>query len=125
MKGSSEMMEGGETFVLDMGIAKVIDIANELISQCGEGTIKEIGTSPGEKLYEELFTDVESFRTVLFDGIYIILPEENNMNDCFKSVLKKYSNLNRICTPLRSDNKKTKTVDYELLVKSLILDKDE
>ena len=121
---ASEMMEGGETFVLDMGIAKVIDIANELISQFGKGTIKEIGTSPGEKLYEELFTDVESFRTVFCDGIYIILPEENNINDCFKSVLKKYSNLKRICKPLRSDNKRTNTVDYELLVKSLILEMD-
>ena len=53
---------------------------------------KEIGISPGEKLYEELFTEVESLRTILLDGVYLILPEANNINNSFEKLLHKYKN---------------------------------
>ena len=117
---ASERMHGGETFVLDMGTAKIIDIANKLISQYGEGSIKEIGISQGEKLYEELFTDVESLRTILIDGVYIILPEEDNINNCFEGILQKYKNEIRIGKARRSDDDKNKKVDINSLVESLL-----
>ena len=117
---ASERMEGGETFVLDMGIAKVVDIANELIHQYGDGSIKEVGASPGEKLYEELFTDVESMRTILIDDVYLILPEGNNINNCFERIFRKYKNDRRIGIALRSDNDKNKKANIKSLIKSLI-----
>lgn len=117
-----ERMEGGETFVLDMGVAKVIDIANEIISICGKGAIREIGTSPGEKLYEELYTDIEGLRTVLSDGIYIILPEKNNINDCFKRVLEKYQKIKKVGMALRSDSENAKKANIKSLVNSLLRD---
>ena len=121
-KFACKMMEGGETFVLDMGVAKVIDIANEIIKKFGEGEIKEIGPLPGEKLYEELYTDVEGQRTVLSDGIYVILPEKNNINDCFSAVLEKYKKEKKIGVALRSDNQNIKKANIKSLVNSLLKD---
>jgi len=121
-KFACERMEGGETFVLDMGVAKVIDIANEIIKQNGKGEIKEIGASPGEKLYEELYTDIEGLRTVICDGIYIILPEKNNINNCFERVLEKYKKEKKIGSALRSDNENIKKANIKLLINSLLRD---
>jgi FlaA1/EpsC-like NDP-sugar epimerase len=59
------MGKGGEIYVFDMGDpVKIIDIANNLIRLSGlepgeDIKIKYTGLRPGEKLYEELFSDNE------------------------------------------------------------------
>lgn len=64
---SASMGEGGEIFVLEMGEpVKIVDLAKEMIRLAGLVLGKDInivysGLRPGEKLFEELFSDKESF----------------------------------------------------------------
>lgn len=62
---AASMSHGGEIFVLDMGIpVKIVDLAKDLISLSGlrpdiDIKLKFTGLRPGEKLYEELFSENE------------------------------------------------------------------
>ena len=67
-------MTGGEVFVKNMGSASILKLAEAYIGS-SDFKYEIIGTKPGEKLYEELITDIESNRTFLKDGFYYILPE--------------------------------------------------
>ena len=71
---ASEMAEGGEVFILDMGEQlKIYDLARKLIhlsgrniaaESGGEGIeIIEIGLRPGEKMYEELLISGSEIKT--------------------------------------------------------------
>jgi FlaA1/EpsC-like NDP-sugar epimerase len=71
---ASEMADGGEVFILDMGEQiKIYDLAKKLIhlSGCsvvsepgGDGIeIRDIGLRPGEKMYEELLISGEEIAT--------------------------------------------------------------
>lgn len=64
---AGSMGAGGEIFVLDMGEpVKIVDLAKEMVRLAGlvlDRDIKIIfsGLRPGEKLYEELFSDKEAY----------------------------------------------------------------
>ena len=64
---AGSMGSGGEIFVLDMGEpVKIVDLAREMIRLAGMVEGKDIkivysGLRPGEKLYEELFSDKEAY----------------------------------------------------------------
>ncbi len=64
---AGSMGEGGEIFVLDMGEpVKIVDLAKEMIRLAGLVLDRDIkitfsGLRPGEKLYEELFSDKEAY----------------------------------------------------------------
>jgi len=72
---SSQMAEGGEVFVLDMGEpVKIVDLARKMIrlsghvertpeNPDGDIEIKIVGLRPGEKLYEELLIGNDPQRT--------------------------------------------------------------
>tara|TARA_B100001287_G_scaffold21255_1_gene15638 strand:+ start:2069 stop:3973 length:1905 start_codon:yes stop_codon:yes gene_type:complete len=71
---ASEMAEGGEVFILDMGEQlKIYDLAKKLINLSGRNIavdktsdgieIIEIGLRPGEKMYEELLISGEQLPT--------------------------------------------------------------
>ena len=72
---SVALAEGGEVFLLDMGIpVKIIDLAEKMIklnglsiknkkNPSGDIEIVSSGIRPGEKLYEELLIDSESIKT--------------------------------------------------------------
>jgi len=65
---ASVLGQGGAVFMLDMGEpVKVVDLARDLIALSGLEVDRDIeivfsGIRPGEKLYEEMFTDRERYR---------------------------------------------------------------
>ena len=69
--------QGGEIFVLDMGEpVKIVDLARDMIILSGlkpeeDIKIEYTGLRPGEKLYEELFSDRENFAVTLHERIFI------------------------------------------------------
>jgi FlaA1/EpsC-like NDP-sugar epimerase len=75
------MAQGGEIFVLDMGeMVKISDLARDLIRLAGREPDRDIqivytGIRPGEKLYEELFTDREGMASTKHERIFISRKE--------------------------------------------------
>jgi FlaA1/EpsC-like NDP-sugar epimerase len=71
------MAENGEIFVLDMGeMVKIDDLARDLIYLSGREPGRDVeivytGIRPGEKLYEELFTDREGMAATKHQRIFI------------------------------------------------------
>jgi FlaA1/EpsC-like NDP-sugar epimerase len=72
------MGEGGEIFILDMGIPiKIVDLASDLIRLSGfepgqDIEIQFTGLRPGEKLYEELITEGEGIVTTHHEKILVL-----------------------------------------------------
>jgi len=89
---ASEIMEGGETFVLKMKALKIIDLARALVEELApkynfnpkEIEFKIIGVRPGEKIHESLMTEEES----------LYMEETNEMLIIKDSILAK-SNVNK------------------------------
>ncbi len=85
------MAQGGEIFVLDMGeMVKIDDLARDLIRLAGFEPDKDIqivynGIRPGEKLYEELFTDREGMDSTRNERIFISKKE---MDDGYLDISK-------------------------------------
>ena len=73
---SVEEAKGGEVFVTKMPVMKIEDLAIAMIEElCSEKMkIVEIGSKPGEKLYEELMSDEETRRAVELDKFFSVLP---------------------------------------------------
>ncbi|MBR2692790.1 MAG: polysaccharide biosynthesis protein, partial [Thermoguttaceae bacterium] len=72
---ASAFGKGGEIFVLDMGEpVKIIDLAHDMVRLAGlpEDSIEivEIGMRPGEKLYEELYSDSEKRLPTKFPKLF-------------------------------------------------------
>jgi UDP-N-acetylglucosamine 4,6-dehydratase/5-epimerase len=97
-------MIGGEVFVMNMGSCSIIDLA-KAISQGESFEYTIIGEKPGEKLYEELVTEVEAPRTALKDNIYTVIPETLGMMlpSIEQKYLKTYKGADRLTESLRSD----------------------
>ena len=82
------MGEGGEIFILEMGIpVKIADMARDLIRLSGKEPgvdieIKYIGLRPGEKLYEELITEGEGIVKTDHENIMVLRKgiEKSNVN---------------------------------------------
>jgi FlaA1/EpsC-like NDP-sugar epimerase len=87
---AGSMGEGGEIFVLDMGEpVKIVDLAKEMIRLAGLVLDRDIkiafsGLRPGEKLFEELFSDKESYEVThhgkINKALFRILDQSFEMN---------------------------------------------
>lgn len=68
---------GGEIFVMAMPTCRILDLAEVLAEASGRQDVEivEIGTRPGEKIHEILFSEYEAQHTVAYDDeYYVILP---------------------------------------------------
>jgi len=121
---SLKEMTGGEIFLLRMDSFNILTLAQAISSKTKQ---KIIITNPsiGEKLYEELLTENEFHRTVIFKSHYVILPEINKSNNFFfNSIIKKYNHLKKIKNAQRSDKNilSLKKIKYQLKKLNLLSD---
>ncbi len=79
---SSAIAQGGEVFITKMPVICIADLAQVMIEELAPFyghnpsniEIVEIGTKPGEKLYEELMNDEETRRAVELEDYFSVLP---------------------------------------------------
>lgn len=79
---SAEVAQGGEVFITKMPVVRIEDLAKAMIQELAVGygfnpervELVEIGTKPGEKLYEELMSDEETRRSVELKDYFVVLP---------------------------------------------------
>lgn len=79
---SALLGKGGEVFITKMPVIRISDLAEvmieELAPRFGEDPadieITEIGTKPGEKLYEELMSGEETRRAIELEKYFAVLP---------------------------------------------------
>jgi len=79
---AAEKARGGEVFVTKMPVIQIADLARLMIDELAvaygfnplEIGVTEIGSKPGEKLYEELMSEEETRRTVELTEMFSVLP---------------------------------------------------
>ena len=79
---AAEKAKGGEVFVTKMPVIKISDLAQVMVEELASAhgcepdaiPITEIGSKPGEKLYEELMSDEETRRTIELEEMFSVLP---------------------------------------------------
>jgi len=67
-------MHGGEIFVPKIPSMKIVDLAKAIAPDCD---IEVIGIRPGEKIHEVLITEEEGRNTVMYNGMYVIMPNHS------------------------------------------------
>jgi UDP-N-acetylglucosamine 4,6-dehydratase len=67
-----QIMRGGEIFVPKIPSMHIRDLATAMDP---ERPIEIVGIRPGEKLHEEMISEYESYRTIEWNGRFIILPD--------------------------------------------------
>lgn len=81
--------QGGEVFVTKMPVVKIIDLAKTMIEElCKHDPelkhgidLIEIGSKPGEKMYEELMSEEETNRAIELAKFFAILPAVKVLDD--------------------------------------------
>lgn len=115
-------MKGGEVFVSSMGSTNIFNLAKAFISYHNSSSkIKIIGSQPGEKLYEELLTDVEIFSTIKCDSYYVYIPDSLSKHSKIMDYWKSHPSFSKLPieqTGLRSDLD-NKNVDPNFLVNKI------
>lgn len=79
---SADLAQGGEVFITKMTVVRIRDLATAMIQalapryghDLNDIELTEIGTKPGEKLYEELMSDEETRRSVELTRYFAVLP---------------------------------------------------
>jgi len=74
-----EQMQGGELFILKMPVVRLGDLADVLIEEFSDASVKQtnIGVRPGEKMEEILMTDAEARYAEETDTMFIVHSLQN------------------------------------------------
>ncbi len=101
---ASVMAEGGEVFVFDMGEpVKIVDLARNMIRLAGytpdvDMKIQFIGERPGEKLYEDLFSESEEMKETHHEKIMISKETVHNIKEA-ENIISKLQSLENFYDP--------------------------
>lgn len=127
---SATVAKGGEVFITKMPVVRIEDIAKAMITELAPAygyqpeaiKITEIGTKPGEKLYEELMSPEETRRAIELKQYFSVLPAFRGI---YNSIDYQYADeVNRNITnpyvsaeepPLSVDEIRQLLKDYQLL----------
>jgi len=108
--GAADIMHGGEVFVFKMNAVRIPDLFSTVARHLSSAEIADkeiefeiIGTKPGEKLHEDLYTEEESRRTLELSNMFVIIP---NIPDLEESLVAYYTTLGAKRVPLGSYNSK-------------------
>jgi len=92
---AGEFSKDGEIFILKMPVINIMDLANCMIKYFSKSSVKAeeipikiIGKRPGEKLFEELMTDLESEQAYENDEMFIVKTGNNGVFNCPEGFLK-------------------------------------
>ena len=131
---SAQLAKGGEVFVTKMPVIRIEDLAVAMIEllasryykNIDDITIEQIGTKPGEKLYEELMSDEELRRTLELDNYFSVLPAFRGI---YNDIDYAYSNVvsSSVSDPYTSELQDALSVDEikDFLQKYKLLDTPE
>jgi FlaA1/EpsC-like NDP-sugar epimerase len=98
---ASDLGQGGETFVLDMGKpVRILDLAKDLLTLSGLKPGRDIeivytGVRPGEKMSEELFLIREHSRPTRYPRIFVAISENTVESVMLERVVLELINLTR------------------------------
>ena len=98
---------GGEIFVPKIPSYKIIDLAKAISSKA---KIKIIGVRPGEKIDEQLITEVESLNTYDLGKYYVILGTNDKLLKKFYKI-KAINKISRNFTYTSKNNKQFLSVN--------------
>jgi UDP-N-acetylglucosamine 4,6-dehydratase len=84
-------MIGGEVFIPKLKSYNIIQLA-KCIEKDAE--IKIVGIRPGEKLHESMLSSNESYKTLINNNYFIVLPEINLNKNYEEKYGTKYKNIN-------------------------------
>lgn len=102
---SAEIAKGGEVFVTKMPVIRILDLAQVMIKELAPKfgykpssiKITQIGSKPGEKMYEELMSHEETRRSLELKDFFAVLPAfrgfYKKINYNYKE--KKYKKINK------------------------------
>ncbi len=84
---SAMLARGGGVFITKMPVIRIEDLAEVMIQELAplygyrpqQIEIEEIGTKPGEKLYEELMSEEETRRALELEKYFVVLPAFRGM----------------------------------------------
>jgi len=109
---------GGGVFITKMPIIRIEDLAKVMIKELApmygyrpdQVQITEIGTKPGEKLYEELMSEEETRRALELEKYFVVLPAFRGM---YKKINYEYDDLvsSTVTNPYNSSNEQPMTQD--------------
>ncbi len=115
---SSALAQGGDVFITKMPVIRIKDLAEVMIRELAPAygynpediEIVEIGTKPGEKLYEELMSHEEMRRAVELPNYFSVLPAFRGI---YRDIKYNYPDIitDKLSNPYNSSNETPLTQD--------------
>ena len=114
--------EGGEIFVPKIPSYRVTDVAKAICPEC---SMPITGIRPGEKIYEEMITQADSYTTYDLGKYYIIFPNNEELINKYQSKKIQMKKVKNNFSYNSADNKEFLSIeDIKLLIQENINQED-